>query len=263
MGRLCMDLYLKQLKKRYKKANKKNKSLILDEFCKTSGYHRKHAVRLLGKSPRKSKDNHADGRGRKRTYEPDSVLTPLKKIWLATDQMCGKRLKAAMSMWLPFYESYYGKISSHTKSQLLLMSGSTIDRLLKPTKVSFNKGRSGTKPGSLLRKHIPVKTNQCNEEQPGFAEADTVAHCGTSLIGDFVWSITLTDIYSGWTENRAIWNKGAQGVVEVINDIEENLPFQILGFDCDNGSEFLNYHLIRYFQKRSVPVQLKGRNVGI
>jgi len=82
-----------------------------------------------------------------------------------------------------------------------------------------------------------------------------VAHCGTSLMGDFVWSLTLTDIYSGWTENCAVWNKGARGVVDQTHDIEENLPFSILGFDCDNGSEFLNHHLIRYFQKRPVPVQ--------
>jgi len=113
----------------------------------------------------------------------------------------------------------------------------------------------GTKHGSLLKKHIPIKTDQWDEKQPGFVEADLVAHCGTSLLGDFIWSLTLTDIYSGWTENRAVWNKGATGIVDQIHDIENNLPFEILGFDCDNGSEFLNQYLIRYFQNRPSAVQ--------
>ncbi|MCX7120855.1 MAG: hypothetical protein NTZ67_03645 [Gammaproteobacteria bacterium] len=107
----------------------------------------------------------------------------------------------------------------------------------------------------MLKKRIPIKTDQWDEKQPGFVEADLVAHCGTSLMGDFIWSLTLTDIYSGWTENRAVWNKGATGVVDQIHDIENNLPFEILGFDCDNGSEFLNQYLIRYFQNRPSEVQ--------
>jgi|SRR3990167_1890685 len=135
------------------------------------------------------------------------------------------------------------------------MSEATIDRLLQPERVRFPRRLGGTKPGSLLKKHIPIKTDQWNEQTPGFVEADTVAHCGESLMGDFVWSITLTDIYSSWTENRAVWGKGAEGVVKQIEDIESNLPFLIFGFDCDNGSEFLNYHLIRYFEHRTDPVQ--------
>ena len=127
------------------------------------------------------------------------------------------------------------------------MSASTIDRLLASSKVKCGRGLSGTKPGKILKKHIPIKTDQWDEEKPGFLEADTVAHCGSSLAGNFVWSLTMTDIFSTWTEIRAVWNKGALGVLEQITDIEENLPFEILGFDSDNGSEFLNWHLIRYF----------------
>ena len=92
---------------------------------------------------------------------------------------------------------------------------------------------------------------------PGFLEADTVAHCGTSLEGSFAWSLTMTDIYSGWTENRAVWNKGAIGVLNQISDIENRLPFAILGFDSDNGSEFLNWHLIRYFTNEQRPKQIQ------
>jgi hypothetical protein len=155
---------------------------------------------------------------------------------------------------LPFYERKHG-LPKEIVDQLLSMSERTIDRLLQPIKAHYPKRLGGTKPGSLLKKHIPIKTNQWNETQPGFVEADTVAHCGTSLLGNFVWSITLTDIYSGWTENAAVWNKGAHGVLTQIERIEKRLPFGILGFDCDNGSEFLNYHLVRYFQERKKPIQ--------
>lgn len=251
---LSMNLYLKQLKSRYFQANRKGKALILNEFCLTSGYHRKHAIRLLTQKDFK-RSQHQEARGRKKCYDPEPLLAPLKQIWLAANQMCGKRLKTAISIWLPFYEKTYGVLNTHVKTQLLTMSEATIDRLLQSERVRFPKRLGGTKPGSLLKKHIPVKTDQWNEQQPGFVEADTVAHCGESLMGNFAWSITLTDIYSGWTENRAVWNKGADGVVEQIHAIEEELPFPILGFDCDNGSEFLNYHLIRYFQKRPKPVQ--------
>lgn len=252
---LSMDLYLKQLKNRYKQANRNGKAMILNEFCETSGYHRKHAIRLLAQPKRRRSRPQPEARGRKKIYSGEALLTPLKRIWLATSQSCGKRLKAALPIWIPSYEKNYGALDAKTKTQLLAMSESTIDRILQTERSFFPKRLSGTKPGSLLKKHIPVKTDQWNEQQPGFVEADTVAHCGESLIGNFVWSITLTDICSGWTENRAIWNKGADGVVDQIHDIEAALPFIILGFDCDNGTEFLNYHLIRYFHNRSKPVQ--------
>ena len=118
------------------------------------------------------------------------------------------------------------------------MSASTIDRLLASSRVKCGRGLSGTKPGKILKKHIPIKTYQWDGKKPGFLEEDTVAHCGTSLEGSFVWSLTMTDIYSRWTENRAVWNKGAKGVLTQIQDIENRLPFDILGFDSDNGNEF-------------------------
>lgn len=250
-----MDLYLKQLKNRYIQANRKAKAQILNEFCDTSGYHRKHAIRLLTQKESRRSKNKRDGRGRKKSYVAEALLAPLKQIWLAANQMCGKRLRAAIPIWLPYYERCYGLLDDAIKAQLLTMSEATIDRILQAERGRFPKRLGGTKPGSLLKKHIPVKTDQWNEKQPGFVEADTVAHCGENLMGNFAWSITLTDIYSGWTENRAVWGKGAHSIVEQIRDIENNLPFAILGFDSDNGSEFLNYHLIRYFQLRSDPVQ--------
>lgn len=251
MRQLTMDIYLKHLKARYFRSNRKGKSRILDEFCSTSGMHRKHAIRLLTRTPLGFRNKRT---GRPKNYDPKKLQEPLKAIWLATDQMCAKRLKAAMPLWLPYYERM-NPLEPALKHQLLTMSERTIDRILKPIKSHYPKRLGGTKPGSLLKKHIPVKTNQWNETAPGFVEADTVAHCGTSLMGSFVWSITLTDIFSGWTENAAVWNKGAHGVLTQIQCIEKRLPFPILGFDCDNGSEFLNHHLLKYLQTRKKPIQ--------
>ena len=251
MGHLDMSAYLRQLKMRYFQTDRKGKSQILNEFCSTSGLHRKHVIRLLNGIPISQKELPAP---RVKKYDPDEVLHPLKEIWLATDQMCGKRLKAAIPLWLPFYLKVHN-LDEATQQKLLTMSDRTIDRLLHPLRSRYPKGIGGTKPGSFLRKQIPIKTNQWNEKIPGFVEADTVAHCGTSLAGSFIWSITLTDIYSGWTENAAVWNKGAHGVVTEIKNIEARLPFSILGFDSDNGSEFLNYHLLNYLQQRRGPIQ--------
>lgn len=246
-----MDVYIKQLKKRYQKAKKLEKVTILDEFCETSGYHRKHAIRLLNETVyRKKKIKRA---GRKPTYKDEVVLEPLKKIWLQSNQLCGRRLKVALPLWLPHYEQAYGCLNEGTIDLLLSMSSATIDRHLSPLRAKYGMSYGGTKPGSLLKTHIPIKTNQWNESTPGFVEADTVAHCGSSMSGNFIWSLTLTDIYSGWTELRAVWNKGSAEVVEKIQDIEHSLPFALKGFDCDNGSEFLNHHLLRYFASKENP----------
>jgi hypothetical protein len=255
MGEIRMDLYLKIQRYRYRRGNRAIKKRILDEFCQTHGYHRKAAARLLRQAP--IPDQKPKKRGKKKTYEPSALLEPLKQVWLATDQMCGKRLKKALPLWLPHYQKHHEALQESTFAQLLTISAATIDRLLKPIRVRYGKGLSGTKPGSILRQQIPVSTNQWDTSQVGFMEADTVAHCGTSLMGNFVWSITMTDIFSGWTEMRATWNKGATGVMQGIETIEQYLPFEIKGFDCDNGSEFLNWHLIRYFTDRQPkrPVQ--------
>ena len=147
-----------------------------------------------------------------------------------------------------------------TTSQVLRdlerISVATIGRLLKPVRSQYKKrGRATTKPGTLLRKQIPLKTNQWDESRPGFLEADTVAHCGDSMAGMFAFTVDCVDIATGWTEQRAVWGKGESGVLEQIHHIEQSLPFPLLGFDCDNGGEFLNYHLFRHFTERKKPVQ--------
>jgi hypothetical protein len=136
------------------------------------------------------------------------------------------------------------------------ISPPTIDRVLKPVRIQYTgTGKCTTKPGLILKHHIPIKTNQWDETKPGFVEADTVAHCGGSLAGMFAYTIDATDIATGWTEQRAVWGKGEKATLEQIKDIEASLPFPLLGFDCDNGSEFLNWHLVRYFQDRKYPIQ--------
>jgi hypothetical protein len=245
--------YLEAIGKRYRKAARKEKSIILGEFCAICGYNRKYAIRLLKK---KSLPALSRKPGPVSIYAKEQLLVPLKKIWFATDQMCSKKLKAAIPLWLPFYEGEYEPLLPDARQKLLAMSPATIDRLLKPLRALYKKGRCSTKPGTLLKNQIPIKTHNWDVTRPGYFEADTVAHCGNSMAGDFVFSLTFTDIFSGWTENRAVWGKGSQGVLGQIRNIEERIVFPILGFDCDNGSEFLNHHLVKYFTDRpKAPVQ--------
>jgi hypothetical protein len=240
---------------RYKNATRHEKTAILDEFCATCTCHRKHAIRVLKRFKRFTKPK-SKKRGSKPVYQKDEILTPLKRIWLAANLPCSKRLKVMLPIWMPGYDQQFGKLSAEVTKALLGISPATIDRILSPIRFHYTKrGRSTTKPGTLLRKHIPIKTNQWNESKPGFIEADTVAHCGDSTAGMYVNTIDFVDIATGWTEQRAVWGKGEGGVLEQIKNIEKILPFPILGFDCDNGGEFLNYHLLKHFTERKHPVQ--------
>lgn len=240
---------------RYKNAARHEKTAILDEFCATCKCHRKHAIRVLKGFKRFTKPK-PKKRGPKPIYRKDEIITPLKRIWLAANLPCSKRLKAILPIWMPGYVELFGELSVEVTNALLKISPPTIDRILAPTRIQYKKrGRSTTKPGTLLRKQIPIKTNQWDESRPGFLEADTVAHCGDSTSGMYVNTIDFVDIATGWTEQRAVWGKGESGVLEQIKKIEKILPFPILGFDCDNGGEFLNYHLLRHFTERKHPVQ--------
>ncbi len=214
---------------KYQLSTLKKRGILLDELCDLTGMNRKYLIRKLNKKKSQTKSR----RGAKPIYEPRIYLPIIKPIWLAADQICGKRMKSVIKDWLPFYEAEFGAIEEPLRLKVLQISSATLDRLLKPIKVNFpGRGISGTKPGSIIKNQIPIKTNQWEETKPGFMEADTVAHCGTSLEGNFVWSLTMTDILLTWTENRAVWNKGSYGVGLAIDDVEANLPFEIRGFDC-------------------------------
>ena len=162
-------------------------------------------------------------------------------------------MKAAIPFWLPYYNQ---QLSENEKELLLKISPRTIDRLLHRLKSKHKKlGLSTTKPGSLLKKQVPIKLDQWDETRPGFIEADTVAHCGSSARGQFVYTLNIVDIASGWTEQRVLWGRGQKGVFDALKNITQFLPFKVLGFDCDNGSELLNYMLLEYFTHRKNPVQ--------
>lgn len=237
--------YLESIRGRYQRGGRVHKSKILDEFVEVCGYHRKHAVRLLNRRARPRK---APGPKRKYGLEAQGLL---KEFWLLSDQMCSKRLQQAAPDWLPHIKS-----SMKAREEVLAMSPATMDRILAPIRArTGRKRRSGTKPGSLLKKHIPIRTGNEDIVRVGYLEADTVAHCGNSLSGDFAWTLTFVDILSGWTQCRAIWNKGHQAIHQHLKAAEEESPFRWLAFDCDNGSEFLNHALWDHYAKRKHPVQ--------
>lgn len=251
MGKVSRKEYLGAIRERYRKAERKEKGRILSEFCVNCGYNRKYAIRILSAKPKPAKKKS----GPQPVYDA-AVIRHLKALWLATDQMCSKKLVKAIELWMPYYGPECGGLEETIKARLLRLSAATIDRLLKPVKVRYKqKGMCSTKPGKLLRNVIPIRPDKATMDKPGFIEADTVAHCGNALEGDFAYSVTYTDIKSTWTENRAVWGKGAAGVVEMTKEVEESLVFAIVAFWSDNGSEFLNHHFWRYFAERKKPVK--------
>jgi len=237
--------YLEALFPRYKKTrSKEQKTEILNEFCKVCGYHRKHAIRLLGKFRRFIKPK-IRKRGKPSTYNQPPILAALEHIWLASGMPCSKRLVIIIPLWLPHYP---GGLDLPVIKAVEKISAPSIDRVLKHSRKKYKRVNiSTTKPGTLLRKQIPIKTNQWDEFTPGFLEADTVAHCGGSTAGDYVNTVNFVDIATGWTEQRAVFGKGETGVLDQIKDVELSLPFALRGFDSDNGGEFLNHHLLKHF----------------
>ena len=242
MGIKARREYLIEIRERYKNSSRKEKGKILDEFCTVCDYGRKHAIRILNGS-RKSLSRKP---GPKIRYDA-AFVTVLETLWIAMRRMCGKKMTKALPHWLPHNHS--PKITPEIRAKLLKISASHIDRLLQPIRRrSSLKGLSSTKPGAFLKAKIPLRVHHWEIKTPGFMQADTVAHCGESLSGAFAFSLTMTDIDSTWTENRATWTKGSLNVYEQIKDIETNLPFPILGYSSDNGGEVMNKHLYKYFR---------------
>lgn len=233
--------YLKELRLRYKNATKRRKGVILDEFCATSGLSRKHVIRLLNRPC-----NSAIKKPGPKTKYGHKVVKNLLRLWRVMN-MCSIRMKVALPIWLAYDQS--PDLDDETRVLLHTISPSSIDRLLRP----FRKyrGLSSTEPSVFLKSKIPIELLTSAVKEPGFIEADTVAHCGNSLVGKFANTLTMTDLYSGWTENYATLTKSAQEIITGIRKIRHRLPFGLKGFACDNGSEFLNYELVKYFQNRN------------
>jgi hypothetical protein len=241
--------YLERVRLRYLKGTKKQKTLILDEFCKVCEISRKHAIRLLGEEI-KSKTSRP---GAKVRYG-ENIRRHILILWQAMNRMCSKKMVAAIPIWLDFY---FG-ISPEETLLLKRISSSSIDRILAKHRDEIRKGKSGTEV-SLIKNKIPIKLLDHDVNEPGYIEADTVVHCGNSLAGEFTNTLTMTDLFSSWTENRAIWKKESDTVMQAIESIETNLPFDVKGFASDNGNEFLNHDLHSYFFNRKNRVEFVRR----
>jgi hypothetical protein len=241
-------LYLKEIQQRYHRVGKKQKSLILNEFCAVCGYSRKHGIKLLN-DPLSAYERRP---GAPVKYS-DEVDEHLKILWEAMGKICSKKMVAAFPIWLPFYSCPF-----EIKFLLQQISPATIDRHLEKHRTKARKGLGSTSP-SLLKNKIPIELLDHDVKEPGFIEADTVAHCGNSLAGEFINSLTMTDIKTGWTENRAVWRKESHTVLGAIRSIERSLPFKIKGFASDNGNEFFNHDLHNHFKDRKSPVHFVRR----
>jgi len=245
--------YIEYLGRKYAGRNKLKKGEILSELCGEFNWSRKHAQRVLRGIVKEGRPRHARSGGRPNSYSNADFVRGLRIVWRCTRYMCSRHLKSAMKRWLPYIEAEHGMFEPEVRRQLLKVSASTMDRVLKPYKGV--KGISGT-CSTGFRDEIPIQTNIWNVGIPGYIEVDTVAHCGGSLSGDFIWSVVATDIATGWTDARGVYGKGSRYVFEQILDIEKSLPFKLYGYDSDNGGEVLNWHILRYFREERI---LQGR----
>ncbi len=233
------------IRPRYLRANKASKERILDELVASTGYHRKYAIRVLKHGPR---PKGLKKPGRKKEYQGE-VVAALTQIWEICGRICSKRLKPFLPEIVTVLEHHQELVlPAHVKSQLLKMSRATIDRCLKPARFEPKPhGLSTTKPGSLLKKAIPIRTfADWDDACPGFVEIDLVAHCDDSVEGQFLNTLTTTDISTGWTDCEAVLHRSQLLVFQAIQNMRQRLPFPLLGLDSDNGGEFINDILYRY-----------------
>jgi hypothetical protein len=244
----------REMAKRYAKAPKKQRGRMLDELCALAGYNRSYAARLLRAKARGAPPARKRRRGRRPIYDRQ-LLVPLTKIWAVLGGICGKRVAAAMAATIDALERH-GELalSEGQRAQLLAMSARTIDRLLAERRRRLRlKGRAMTKPGTLLKSAIPVRTfADWNEAKPGFLEIDLVAHEGGDPRGEFAYSLCATDVASGWTEPRVVRNRARCWTLEALKEIRASLPFPLLGIDSDNGSEFINAHLATWTAEQKI-----------
>lgn len=252
MTRSSIHEYAKAARGRYLRANKKAKGTILDEFCKTTGYHRKAAIRLL--SGQASAGSSGEGRGRPSKYQP-SLLQPLKMLWETSDRLCSKRLK-------PFLPELVGALERHgemkldpeVKQQLLQMSEATIDRYLKPLRSrGLRQPYSQSRSSSTLKALIPIRTfGDWANVKPGSVQADLVMHCGESLVGFHLTTLLAVDVATSWTECEAIWGKGQHWVRAGMHHARQRMPFTVKEAHTDNGGEFLNHILYLWCKREGI-----------
>jgi hypothetical protein len=238
---------LEVVQPRYLKANKAEKQKILDEFTAAAGYHRKHAIRILKNQVQVQ--NHLKGKTQTyKTIYAGEVVKALEQIWEIYGHICSKRLQPFLPEAIKVLERCNEiELSKAIKELLLKISSASIDRCLRPVRIQSPHGLTTTKPGSLLKNLIPVRTfTEWDKEQPGFMEIDLVAHCGNTTEGQYLNTLTCTDLSTGWTDVTALPHRSQQAVSEAIRSMRQRLPFPLLGIDSDNGSEFINDLLYRY-----------------
>lgn len=241
---------LETFRNKYHRGGRREKSEILKEVCLRFECHRKHAIRLMkkgtpGRKPAPQK------RGPKSKYDTPEFLRALHRVRRSMEYRNAEVMKANMAEWLPFIEKHYGSFSPELREKLLTISAATMKRYFQRMREQAGKGLSTTRPGSILRTEIPILTeSQWDATVPGKMATDTVAHCGTTTEGQFVYSLDMVDPVTHWTAQRATWGKGSGGVLDQTKDIENSLPFPLIGLHVDNGSEFMNYHYIREFTEQ-------------
>lgn len=251
MTRGSIREYVEAVRGRYLWASKRERGRILDEFTKVVGCHRKSAIRLLHRedSPRQGKR-----RGRPRRYG-DEVVDALRRIWEASDRLCSQRLKPFLGELVKVMRQH-GElaVSAGVEAEVCQMSASTIDRSLHPyRRLGGRRPFTTTKPGSLLKSSIPIRTfADWQENRPGFLEVDLVPHCGDSSEGFYLTTLSTVDVASGWSECIGVWGKGQERVGAAVHRVRQRLPLPLLGLDSDNGSEFINQHLYRYCQREGI-----------
>ena len=245
--------YLKRLKSRYLKASTDKKTLLLDECCKMTGLNRKYVIVCLSTKTDLQYKSTRQRKARREVYDKQFV-TALKKIWEIMDYPCGTGLKAVLCEMVEKLIAFKElTVSDEVKKKLMKVSRSTIDEKLKRSREEIRRRIQGTtKPGSLLKSQIPIRTSSWEESHPGFCELDTVAHCGASAAGEFANTLNVTDILTTWTEQEAFLGKAQSRIVSGLNLIEGRMPFPLRGIDPDNGSEFINWQLYRYCMQRQI-----------
>jgi len=236
------------VKSRYLKTDKEGKGKILDEFCQNTGYNRKYATRILQAGYDNNRARDRGRKPRKKIYGSEIIL-PVIKIWELLEYPCGQRLKPSL---IPMADALARcgelKINDNVKHKLETISAKTLDRRLKKERTlrRLNRSRGTTRHGSLLKSSIPIRITDWDTAKVGFAEIDTVAHNGGDPSGEFIYSLDMVEISVGWSEQYAVLGKGETGITNAIDDIKIDLPYDLLGLDSDGGSEFINWHMVRY-----------------
>ena len=249
MAQQSKRAYVRSIYHRYQRACRKAKAAMLEEFTKVCGYNRKYAIWLLNRPLPAEGLRVRRVAARSPTYS-EATIRILAAIWEASGYLCGPRLKAALPHWLPWVRRHF-RLTPVLAQHLLAISPRQMDRRLKDRKRTLKRRLYGTtRPGSLLKHMIPIKTDQWDVNQPGYLEIDLVSHSGASAAGEFLHTLDCVDIQTAWVERQAVMGKSRYGVVQAMTAMEQHLPFPLRGVDSDNGSEFINEHLLAFCQQR-------------